>query len=494
MKRYLYVLFVLIMFLSCKKGIIGETKNSQEANEAKPVFISNNFLSINELQSKLHGIAKNETPSVVFIGTEKIIKQKYMDPFDFFFKSPWDWDERRKDFQPKEREYKQSGLGSGVIYFKRGKEYFIITNNHVVEGVDKIQVTIDQKKFYAAKLVGTDPRVDIAVIKIETEDTLQVAKFGDSDKLNVGDFVIAIGNPFGLYGTMTFGIISALGRTDIASDRLNLTNFIQTDAAINPGNSGGPLINLDGEVIGINTMIYSQSGGNIGIGFAIPVNIAKSTADQLIDKGKVEHGYLGVYFQELTDETIKKLDLKTDYGMLVNSVFENSPAEKAGIKAGDIIIELNGKPLRKSTDLTIPVGNSKPGTKINLTVLRDNKKISIDVILGVRDEEKIVKESKDKESLKDGKVLEDYGIELVELDSNLRTQYRIPNNLNGVLINRVYHNSPAFDAGLKEGDLIFKINNKNIKNISDVENILKESNDFNYFFIFRNGRELIVRM
>jgi len=488
MKRYLLVLLLVIGIFSCKETITTNSSKKENETNVKPVFISDNFLSINELQSKLHGIAENETPSVVFIGTEKIIKQKYMDPFDFFFKSPWDWD---NEPQYKEKEFKQSGLGSGVIYYKRGKEYFIITNNHVVEGVDKIQVTVDQKKFYSAKLVGTDPKVDIAVIKIETGDNLQVAKFGDSDKLRVGDFVIAIGNPFGLYGTMTFGIISALGRTDIASDRLNLTNFIQTDAAINPGNSGGPLINLEGEVIGINTMIYSQSGGNIGIGFAVPVNIAKSTADQLIDKGKVEHGYLGVYFQELTEESIKTLDLKVEYGMLVNSVFENSPAEKAGIKAGDIIIELNGKPLKKSSDLTLPIGNSKPGTTVNLTIIRDGKKMSIDVILGVRDEEKIAKEKKTES---EGKVFEKYGMELVELDNNLRDKYRIPSQMNGVIISRVYNNSNAFTSGLREGDLIFKINNRQIKNIKDVENILKEDRESNYFFIFRNGREIIVRM
>lgn len=488
MRRYFVILLTLLLLFSCKQTIT--TNNDNDTNRAKPVFVSDNFLSINELQSKLHTIANNETPSVVFIGTEKIIKQKYMDPFDFFFKSPWDWD-RNNEPRFKEKEFKQSGLGSGVIYSKRGKDYFIITNNHVIEGVDKIQVTIDQKKFYAGKLVGTDPKVDIAVIKIETTDNLQVAKFGDSDKLRVGDFVIAIGNPFGLYGTMTFGIISALGRTDIASDRLNLTNFIQTDAAINPGNSGGPLLNIEGEVIGINTMIYSQSGGNIGIGFAVPVNIAKHTADQLIDKGKVEHGYLGVYFQELTEESIKTLDLKVEYGMLVNSVFENSPAEKAGIKAGDIIVELNGKPLRKSSDLTLVIGNSKPGTKVNLTIIRDGKKMSIDVILGVRDEEKIAKE---KSSTKDGKALDKYGIELLELDNNLRNRYRIPSSMNGVIVSRVYQNSRSFEAGLREGDLIFKINNKNIKNVSDVENILKEEREANYFFIYRNGREIIIRM
>jgi len=460
-----------------------------DKNEAKPVFISDNFLSINELQSKLHSIANNETTSVVFIGTEKIIKQRYMDPFDFFFKSPWDWDDRMP--QPKEREFKQSGLGSGVIYFKKGKEYFIITNNHVVEDVDKIKVTVDQKKFYDAKLVGSDPKVDIAVIRIETNDNLQVAKFGDSDKVRVGNFVIAIGNPFGLYGTMTFGIVSALGRTDIGSDKLNLTNFIQTDAAINPGNSGGPLINLDGEVIGINTMIYSQSGGNIGIGFAVPVNIAKKTADQLIDKGKVEHGYLGIYFQELTEESIKTLDLKDiEYGMLVNSVFENSPAEKAGIKTGDIIIELNGKTLKKASDLALTIGNSKPGTKINLTIIREGRKLSVDVILGVRDEEKIAQDN----SEKGGNILEGYGIELTELNNNLRDKYNIPSYLTGALITRVYQNSKAFASGLREGDLIFKINNRNIKSVSDVEKILKDSNSGNYFFIFRNGREIIVMM
>lgn len=488
MKKYLYFLFVIMLLFSCKKNSISDTR---ETTKAKAVFISNNFLSINELQTKLHTIAKNETPSVVFIGTEKIIRQEYIDPFDFFFKSPWDWDDNRT--KPKEKEFKQSGLGSGVIYSKKGKEYFIITNNHVVGEVDKIQVTIDQKKFYPAKIVGTDPKVDIAVIKIETSDNLQIAKFGNSDTLNVGDFVIAIGNPFGLYGTMTFGIISALGRTDIASDKINLTNFIQTDAAINPGNSGGPLINLDGEVIGINTMIYSQTGGNIGIGFAIPINMAKYTADQLIDKGKVEHGYLGIYFHELTEEDIKKLGLNIEYGIFVNSVFENSPAEKAGIKAGDIILELNNKPLRRGSDLSMPIGNSKPGTKVNLTILRNNKKISIDVVLGVRDEEKIAKEKS--EPLKESQILKGYGLEVAELNSNLRDKYKIPSNLDGVLVTMVYPNSIAFQVKIKEGDLITKINYKDIKSLNDIEKILKDNmTSQNYFFIFRNGKEFIVVM
>ena len=493
MKKYYITTLIflqIILLISCKSSTINsETETKKQ--DSKAVYVSDSFKNISDLQAQLHSISENKTPSVVFIGTEKIIKQRQVDPFDFFFRSPWDDNDRKKN-EPKEREFKQQGLGSGVIYSKKGNNYYIITNNHVIEGADKIKITIDQKKYYDGKVLGSDPRVDIAVVSIETKDELVVANFGDSDNLRVGDFVIAIGNPFGLFGTMTFGIVSAIGRTNIDSDRVNLTNFIQTDAAINPGNSGGPLINIDGEVIGINSMIYSQSGGNVGIGFAIPVNVAKRTADQIIDKGKVEHGYIGIYFQELTEESIETLGLKNiKHGMLVNKVFDNSPAEKGGIKSGDVVLEINGKKLYKSSDMVLTIGNMSPGTKINLKISRDGKIIDTSITVGVRDESVFTEQTIEEK----GKALRQYGMELSELSSTIREKFNIPKNINGVVVVKIESNSLAAKNELKVGDIITKINNKVVKTPEEIEKIIDENkNQSNYFFIYRDNKEFITMM
>lgn len=487
----LIILVFSLLLISCKESNLDISKSDRadNSNSTKPVFTNLNTTNISDLQSQLHSISKNETPSVVFIGTEKIVKQKMIDPFDFFFRSPNN--NGQKDDAP-EKEFKQEGLGSGVIYKKDGSDYFIITNNHVTEGADKIKITIDQKKFYDGKILGSDPRVDISVVKINTKDDLQAAKFGDSDAITVGDFVIAIGNPFGLYGTMTFGIVSAMGRSNINSDQVNLTSFIQTDAAINPGNSGGPLINISGEVIGINSMIYSQTGGSIGIGFAIPVNIAKKTAEQIIKSGKVEHGYLGIYFQELTEESIKTLDLKNiTYGMLVNQVFDDSPAEKAGILAGDVVLEVDGKKIHTSGDMVITIGNLPPGTKIQLKISRNGEIKNVPVTLGSRDETQTASSVPEE----NGSAFEKYGFELSELTATARDKYKIDKNISGVLVLKINPSGISKEAGLQAGDVITKINNKPIKNLEDVEKILKNNeNQSAYFFIYRDKKEFIVMM
>ena len=489
--RALIIVVLPLLLLSCKESNldISGSNRADNSNSTKPVFTNLNMQNISDLQSRLRSISKNETPSVVFIGTEKIIKQKMIDPFEFFFGYP---NNRGPKSDVPEKEFKQEGLGSGVVYKKNGSDYFIITNNHVTEGADKIKITVDQKKFYDGKILGSDPRVDISVVKITTKDELQVAKFGDSDTITVGDFVIAIGNPFGLYGTMTFGIISAIGRSNINSDQVNLTSFIQTDAAINPGNSGGPLINISGEVIGINNMIYSQTGGSIGIGFAIPVNIAKKTADQIIEFGKVEHGYLGIYFQELTEESIKTLNLKNiTYGMLVNQVFDDSPAEKAGILAGDVVLEVDGKKIRTSSDMVITIGNLSPGTKIQLKISRNGEIKNIPVTLGARDETQIASTVPEEK----GSAFKKYGFELAELSATARNKYKIDKNISGVMILRVNPSGISKEAGLQAGDVITKINNKPVKNIEEVEKILKASeNQSAYFIIYRDKKEFIVMM
>jgi serine protease Do len=457
--------------------------NDQGANQ------KNQITNISDLQNDLHTIAQTDTPTVVYIGTEKTVTQQYADPFDFFFGNP----NPSGRGTPRTRQYKQQALGSGVIYAKKGDSYYIVTNNHVIEGADKITVVVDQKKTYNGKILGTDQDVDIAIVQVDTKDSLKIAKFGDSSKLQVGDFVIAIGNPFGLSGSMTFGIISAIGRNDISEgNKPSLTDFIQTDASINPGNSGGALLNMNAEVIGINTLIYSQSGGNIGIGFAIPVNVAKRVADQMLSgKKNIEHGYLGVSFAELSEDGAKKLGLKAGTtGMLVSSVVPKGPADKAGIKAGDILLELNGKQLSKSGDLTVTVGNAAPGTKFTFKIFRDNQTITKEVILGNRTEMNTAASNNAKTM-----TLDDYGLSVTDLTPATRDQNKLPAKINGVLVTDVVQGSPADQAGLQTGDVIFKINNKNIANFADLTKYLKDNSDKdNYFYVFRDGSEFVVTM
>lgn len=430
--------------------------------------------SIANLQEKLREIADKESKPVVFISTEKTVKQQSYDPFEFFFNN------RGGRPTPREREFKQSALGSGFFYQKKGDEYFIITNNHVVDGMDSVKVSIDDQKEYNATIVGSDSDVDIAVIKIKTKDKLQLAKIGDSSKTKTADLVMAIGNPYGLSHSVTFGIISAVGRPSPDNSKPGFTNFIQTDAAINPGNSGGPLLNIDGEVIGINTMIYSQSGGSVGIGFAIPINIAKNIADQLITIGKSEHGWIGITFRELNEGEAEKLGLKQQqFGMLVMQVEKDSPADKAGIKSGDLLLKIGKQKLSRSSDLTVTVGSARPGDKLPVSILRDGKTIETTITVGKRSSKSASADS-DNSSEEE---IERFGFVLSEEKS-------------GVFVRAVEVNSPAARAGFKNGDIITKINSKKIKNIKDVQSALKGVNpgDGTYFFVTRSEDSLILMM
>ncbi|MBR2316602.1 MAG: Do family serine endopeptidase [Spirochaetales bacterium] len=431
--------------------------------------------SIINLQEKLRQIADKESKPVVFISTEKTVKQQSYDPFEFFFNN------RGGRPTPKEREFKQSALGSGFLYHKKGDEYFIITNSHVVDGMDTVKVTLDDQKEYEAAIVGSDSDVDIAVIKIKTKDNLPLAKIGDSSNIRTADLVMAIGNPYGLSHSVTFGIISAIGRPSPDNTKPGFTNFIQTDAAINPGNSGGPLLNISGEVIGINTMIYSQSGGSVGIGFAIPINIAKNIADQLITIGKSEHGWIGITFRELNEGEAEKLGLKKQqFGMLVMQVEKDGPADKAGIQSGDVLLKIGKQKLSRSHDLTVTVGSAKPGDKLPVTIMRDGKTLEKTIVIGKRSTKSTVADS--------GNSSKDEEIE--------RFGFVLADDKNGVLVRAVETNSPASHAGFKNGDVITKINSKKVMNVKDVMNILKDINpgDGTYFFVNRDGDTLILMM
>ncbi len=468
----------VLIFVSCDRA------NSQAITQAPAPAP----LSIADIQKALYDISQNVAPAVVYIGTEKTVTQRSIDPFEFFFGTP-------DESSPRSRNYTQQGLGSGVIYARKGKTYYIVTNNHVIDRADKISIVVGQTKRFSAQLVGADPYVDIAVVKIESSEELAVARFGDSDTMQTGAFVAAVGNPYGLSGTMTFGIISAIGRSDIQTgDRPALTDFIQTDASINPGNSGGALIDLQGQVIGINTMIYSQSGGNVGIGFAIPSNIAKRVADEFISgKKQIDHGYLGIQFSELNEESAQQLGLAANTtGVLVASVVNEGPADKGGIKAGDVIVEIDGKRIARGGDLTVKIANTSPGSRLSMKVLREGKIISKSVVLGNRND----LAAAEGQPLPDAAAtaLNEQGLTVAELSDDLRKQYNLPRELRGVVVASVQERGAAARAGIQAGDVIFRINNRRVAKVAELVTIVEKSQRRNYYFIYRGGREYIVTM
>jgi serine protease Do len=348
------------------------------------------------------------------------------------------------------KKHKQSiGLGSGVIVSAEGH---ILTNNHVIEGADEILVTIgNQKHEYKAKKIGTDPATDIAVLKIEATD-LKPVVFADSDKLRVGDLAIAVGNPFGLTQSVTMGIISAVGRDTGITD---FGNFIQTDASINPGNSGGALVDTEGRLVGINTAIFSRSGGNMGIGFAVPANLAHSVMEGIMKNGKVTRGFLGIGLQPVSEELAKQFGLGSTNGALVNEVQPKSAAEKAGIEAGDVVVGVNEKKINDPNELRLFVASFAPGTKVDVKVLRDGKEKSVSVTLGERPGQKIAS-TDEPAANEDPDVLD--GVTVGDLDANARKQFEVPDNIkSGVVVTKVDPDSPSAEAGIKEGDVILEI-------------------------------------
>jgi len=409
---------------------------------------------------------KDAKRAVVNISTQRHIKQNLKfnrdDPFEKFF-APF------FDIMPRDRI--QSSLGSGVIISKDG---YILTNNHVISDSDKITVIISEDE-YSAKVVGTDPKSDLAIIKIEAKNLTNI-KFGNSDRVKEGDVVFAIGNPFGIGQTITQGIISALNKTGIGIN--DYENFIQTDASINPGNSGGALVDSRGVLIGVNTAIISSSGGNNGIGFAIPSNMVYKIAKSLIDKGLVERGYLGVSIGDLNS------DLKDFYnqknGALILSVEPNSSADRAGIKRGDLIVKIDNKKILNASELKNRIGSFTPNEEILINLIRDNREIEIKVSLGV---------------LKSNNILDEFeildGLGLNNLTTKLKKEYNIDRDIDGVLVTSVKINSKGFEYGFLEGDVIIQVEKDLIDNIDDLKQSLSKSGK-KRIFINRAGAMFVL--
>ena len=421
-------------------------------------------------------LAEQLMPSVVNISTTQTIKTtSNPNPFPFKFPPGSPFGEMFKDFenqQPKER--KASALGSGFIIKESG---IVITNNHVIANAEDILVRAGDKE-YKAKLIGADPYMDVAVLQMETKDKFKPVEFGDSDLARVGDWAVAIGNPFGLGGTVTAGIISARNR-DINLTRYD--DFIQTDASINQGNSGGPLFNLKGEVIGINTAILGQ-GGSIGIGFAIPANAASNVIDQLIEFGETKRGWLGVRIQQVTKEIAEVEKLKKPQGALVASVGENSPADKAGVKAGDIILEFDGKKIDTMRELPKVVANTTVGKSVQLKIWRNKKLITKKLTLGRLESSEEFKEKKIKVLKKEEKI-ESLKISVREVNDEDISSRNLNKNTKGVVITNIENKSPLTNV-LSINDIIIEVQKKPVKKPSDLKNIVES--------IFKKGEKTLL--
>jgi serine protease Do len=416
-------------------------------------------------------IVKKAAPSVVNIYSTRIVHQQLMrnpllnDPFfRQFFGDQVPNNER-------ERTRKEQSLGSGVIISPDG---YILTANHVVEGADEVKVAIDDgKKEYTAKVIGTDPPTDVAILKIDAKN-LPAITLADSDQLEVGDIVLAIGNPFGVGQTVTMGIVSALGRSGLGFN--GYEDFIQTDAAINPGNSGGALVDAEGRLVGINTAIISRSGGNQGIGFAVPINIARHVMQRLISGGKIMRGYLGVFPQDISPGLAEQFNLPDQNGALVGDVLPNSPAEKAGIKPGDVITEFDGKPISDANSLRLLTSQESPGTKALVKLLRGGSEKTVSVTLGELPAESVSNESDQNGDNSDNSKMDALdGVTVEDLDSQARQELKAPENLQGAVVVDVDENSNSAEAGLQKGDVIVEINRQPVTSANDAVKLCKQA-------------------
>jgi serine protease Do len=413
-------------------------------------------------------VVKKVSPSVVridiSIGAKEQPEQQRFDgmPDDPFFRQFFPHMPNQKMFNQPEH-----GVGSGVIVSKDG---YILTNNHVVDDADQVKVTLNDGREFTAKVIGKDPKSDIAVVKIDAKD-LPAITLADSGKVEIGDVVLAVGNPFGIGQSVTMGIVSA---TDRSAMGLDYEDFIQTDAAINPGNSGGALVDTDGRLIGINTAIYSRSGGNQGVGFAIPTGLARNVMVSLIDYGKVTRGYLGVMIQDVNPALAQQFKLKDDKGALVGDVVPNGPADKAGFKTGDVVLRFNDQPVVDSRHLKLEVAGTVPGDTVPVQILRDGDTKTLEVkVKELPGSDELAKADNDQSDSSD--TLK--GVGVADLDSQARQQYNVPEHIKGAVVSQVDPGSAAAEAGLKPGDVITEINRHSVKSADDAVKLTEHAKD-----------------
>ncbi len=411
-------------------------------------------------------VVKDVQPAVVHIKVTSTVdvnsqyEQFFNNPFFERFFGP-----QHRFQEPQPRQRKQQGAGSGFIIDKEGH---ILTNNHVVDKADEITVTLSDKTEVEAKLIGTDPKSDVALIKIDVDHDLPTVELGDSDALEVGEWVIAIGNPFGLDQTVTVGVVSAKGRSRVGINEYE--NFIQTDAAINPGNSGGPLLNIHGQVVGINSALYSRTGGYMGIGFAIPINMAKFINEQLMENGTVTRGYLGVGIQDVNEELAESFGLDKAGGVLITEVQDDTPASKAGFKSQDIIVQLDGTEIEDTQDLRNRIAQTIPGTAVTIGIIRDGKPVDLEVTIGEQPSDFGVAGI----GGAGPNPLASFGLVVQELTPDLAEQLGYKDR-QGLVISEVDPNSAAAEAGLQPGYLIEEVQKVKVSNLEELQEVMKQS-------------------
>ena len=431
-------------------------------------------------QNAFRRAAQEALPVVVKIDVVDIVTRQvpsFQNPFNFFFGN--------REVETEEQEYRRPGLGSGVIVRRASEKIYVLTNNHVVGDADEITVSLHDGREFDATVIGADENRDLALIMFETLENVAVATLGDSDDLRVGDWVFAVGNPLGFESTVTSGIVSAVGRRPSAASGIgDSADYLQTDAAINQGNSGGALVNLAGEVVGINTWIASRSGGNIGLGFAIPINNAKRAIDEFIAYGAVEYGWLGIsYGGALTEPVSESLGRNTNDGALVGSVFAESPAARAGLLPGDVVIAIDGESIQVWSDLVNVVANTQPGQTLPFRVWRDGRSLTRSVTVARRPSDE---ESSD---------LVDFwpGLVVMPLTDDMRVGLGLRSEPGAVVVARVEASSPAAMAGIRSGDVVRRVDNQEIASLADFyEAVNERSRGEITLRVARQGRELTI--
>ncbi|MDA8433258.1 MAG: DegQ family serine endoprotease [Nitrospiraceae bacterium] len=459
--------FILLMYVGGQRSAWAQTSAVSPA--------SRDFLG--KMSQALSEVAEVARPSVVNISTTTTVTMQG-NPFGDFFNDPM-FKRFFGEQQAHPRKFKQAALGSGVIVSQDG---YILTNNHVIKNADEIKVILYDKREFKGKVIGADPKTDIAVVKIDAKD-LPAIKMGESRSLKRGDVVIAIGNPFGLNQTITMGIVSATGRSNVGISAYE--DFIQTDAAINPGNSGGALVNTDGDLVGVNTAIFSTSGGYMGIGFAIPSDMANTVAQSIIKYGKVVRGWLGISIQDVTPDLAKSLGLSQDHGALVTDVMKESPAEKAGLKREDLIVEYDGEKVDTTASLRNMAANTGPGKEVAVKVIRDGKDVSLTVKVGEMPEAKVAKAVEHENAL--------MGVSVQDITAGERDSLGLPHNVKGVVVTDLSETSPAGGV-LAKNDVILEIDRKEVRGVKDYEKLASKigPKDSVLLLIYRQGGYIYV--
>lgn len=468
--------FVLgVLLASGATAVTWTSLQARESNKPAVVKIAVNDKPVSRSTgtTTFAPVVKKVTPSVVkvYVATgAKNVSQAMPEEFNGnpLFRRFFGEDLEGFRSGPRSPAPRQHGMGSGVIVSKDG---YLLTNNHVVDRADEVKVALQDGREFNAKVVGKDPKTDIAVLKVEAKD-LPAIELADSDQIEVGDVVLAIGNPFGIGQTVTSGIISATGRGSLG---LDYEDMIQTDAAINPGNSGGALVDADGRLIGINTAILSHSGGNQGVGFAVPANLARTVMESLVKDGRVVRGFVGVNIQDLTPALAQEFDVKEAKGVLVAGVSPKSPAAKAGLRDGDIITEFNEKPVKDARHLKLQVASTAPGSTVPIKVLRDGKSRTVEVTVKELPGSEVASNRIPTDSDEASDAL--HGVEVGDITPATRRQFKLPSEIEGAVVLQVDANSAAYEAGLRPGDVILELNRKPVKGAEDAVQLTEDAKD-----------------